>query len=596
MVPGVDAIAGALDDPQHADLLSAADGATLLALSGRVSRHLLYHQAIEIATAAQLRSLDSASLQLAGARYLIRLLKLVEPSRTAIANAIAEFRSPRSKQAESWVQHGKDAALARALAELKTAIEKNPRAAQLWGLQASIVADKPKETRDTVFNRAFRRRFLNIRDYASLAAVGAVPGHDTLSREALKHYGHQLIAAAHAGCCKSAVVLLEVVTHLTSEIVLQIPLRSREFETDHLLAWIDIASGRLIMKAFFLQERAATPAPGTEDLYIQTSQLVPIDLTPPLAELLRRRHANAPDATHLVDVLGADSGHVPRSSVLPSGGYMVTSRRMQESLPPALIERGHHRWPVALVTNSHQLVSRGKVSYGACSASSVTAVVADAWRLLGCPTASPFPSVAYPIGTFTVPKPESITRALNHLASEADKVAPTDWHTPEEVRRGLTAHAQWIAALWALTFALRGSVLYSVSAEDLRAGRLATIRDKDVHPIDDLAIPVVRLASITFSAWERLVAGSVIRLSGDANADSVALAKRIVQFTRDSHANAVFTIDPTGLIKDVKRMTPSHSSWQEWASRRIGCSGPSAVRLVGFLRSLASEQGDSVLT
>lgn len=50
------------------------------------------------------------------------------------------------------------------------------------------------------------------------------------------------------------------------------------------------------------------------------------------------------------------------------------------------------------------------------------------------------------------------------------------------------------------------------------------------------------------------------------------------------------------LIKDVKRMTPSHSSWQEWASRRIGRNGPSAVRLVGFLRSLSSEQGDSVLT
>jgi hypothetical protein len=50
------------------------------------------------------------------------------------------------------------------------------------------------------------------------------------------------------------------------------------------------------------------------------------------------------------------------------------------------------------------------------------------------------------------------------------------------------------------------------------------------------------------------------------------------------------------LIKDVKRMTPSHSSWQEWASRRIARNGPSAVRLVGFLRSLSSEQGDSVLT
>jgi hypothetical protein len=50
------------------------------------------------------------------------------------------------------------------------------------------------------------------------------------------------------------------------------------------------------------------------------------------------------------------------------------------------------------------------------------------------------------------------------------------------------------------------------------------------------------------------------------------------------------------LIKDVKGLTPSHSSWQEWASCRIARNGPSAARLVSFLGRLASEQGDSVLT
>lgn len=89
---------------------SAAAGATLLSLSGRTGRHLLYSLAIQIGHAAKKHeSLDEVALAIFGAWCLRRPIDDHYPSSSAISKVQAVLTQPGSNQSRAWSERARSA-------------------------------------------------------------------------------------------------------------------------------------------------------------------------------------------------------------------------------------------------------------------------------------------------------------------------------------------------------------------------------------------------------------------------------------------------------------------------------------------------------
>lgn len=523
-----DAVAGAAVIAQRVTAAAqdveplVADGATVYAFTGRKERHLLYLSALAIGRAATAgRVVDPTVLRLSAARFLLRLFADVQPSRASLAKSIAAIEEPASSLAKSWSEAAQSRALVTALRALHEAISSNPATAAAYGLARQ--APKPDRPTDpvAVFNRAFRRRCDNLREFATLDAVAAAGGYGTLSPQALRDAGAELMAMVEEGDRRAALVCLEIVTHLPSDIVLQLPIQHGNDAPKGALAWLNATLGTYSYVVFRIVERAARVEAATEHLYESSTQVVTVHLSPPLARLLAERSsARAERAVTVRDLLG-DAGHHARSAVVGSGAYRVTARRLQESVATLLVQRGHHRWPVALATNSAFLVSSRRPSYGVCRSSTVAAASIDGCDLLGWP-APHVPQDDRLIGGFTAPKRSTVSRIFNHLVIRADRASFST--CVQSIVDCINRHSEWIGALLALTFALRRWLVYGIEREELRNAKGATVNDKDVHDLQDLPVPIIPLVTRAMRGYDALIERAVValRMLGDARALAIA--------------------------------------------------------------------------
>lgn len=558
LVPGAVLIAQRVRDAQATIKQDIAKGATVLAFNRRTGHYLLYLSAVTMGRAMASHSpLDATVLRLAGARFLLRLFRDAQPSRGSLCRTTAAIEAPSSPLAAEWSQDARARAAIQAMKALERAIENDRSTAVAYGLAPPVV--RPLRSTDPIdaFNREFRRRADNLRDFATLDAVGAAGGFGTLSPQALHDAGEMLLSMAQEGDAAAALVCLEIVTHLTANILLKLPLQVGDEPPKDALAWLNLAAGTYHYLLFRLVERAARPDSGTEHLYEDSVQVVTVHLTPPLADTLRNAAQAATHRRNIQDILG-DVGHHPRSAVVGESAYRVTARRLQESLPTILIQRGHARWPVALATNSHFLVSRGRPAYGVCRSTHVDGVVLASCDLLGWPAPQVRPTGDL-VGGYTTAKPISISKALDHLAARADD---TSVESADAVIAYFNRHAEWFAALLALTFALRRWLVYEIIPTQLREGDGASVNDKDVHAMSGMPIPVPELARQAMQGWDRVVEHALVALHRIGDARSLQIAERIEARQVDPKApaftiNAALEVEPVGYLTWFGALPPN---------------------------------------
>ncbi len=551
-LPGVNLLADQIACVTPAATESAAGGATILALSRRVGKHLLYNVAIEVGHAlAKGKPLNEVALGTFGAWCLQRLLLNDFPSGSSISKVLASLARPDSQHARAWSDKARTRAHGRALCKLDEAIKSHETAASQYGLHSLLPRVVRSSAPVDVFNREFRRRVDNLTDFSTMNAVAGSGGYGTLSAAGLLDVGRDLMLRVRMDDSSAALVCLEVISHLPSQTTLKLPLLVEGEPPKGALAWIDVRRGLYCHILYRLVERCARPAAGTENLYEKTTQTVTVTLSPFLHEFICRKvNLTGGLAIDLQQLLGS-VGHHPRSSVVGSGVYRCTARRLQESIPALLLQAGHHRWTVALATNSHFLVSRGRPVYGACRASDIDVTMNSAYGLLGWPTV-PSKSTLELVGSFTTPSSMAVASALNFLADEADSTPALEECDHPGLIRVLNLHVQWFSLMLALGYALRTWLQYDLRADELRAGGNLHFDDKDLHEHKGPPVPTASLVHRAILGWYALcrsVAGSLTAL-GDPQ--SLALADCIEQRLEDcTSVESVFSIDAVGRLESV---------------------------------------------
>jgi len=551
--PGARALAQRIDEVKRQQPLGVVEGATLLALQRRLGRHQLYMSAVAIARANRAGAVDPIVLQTMGARFVLRIFRDVQPSPKAMAVAIAAISSPKGPHAMAWSDKGRARALSVAERQLRESLDGNPQVAASFGL----IESAPRVVRSMepidVFNREFRRRSENLEDYASQAMIGAAGGYGTLSPNLLRDAGVQLLSMVKTGDAAAALVCLETVSHLTSEIALKLPLQLGSLPPAGALAWLNVEVGCYCYTLYKIIERAARPEAETKDLYEVTTQIVTILLTPPLADFFRAAVRAATTTPRNVGDLVGDVGHHPRSAVVGECVYRITARRLQESVPALLIKAGHHRWPVALVTNSFFAVARGRPVYGACRSQTTDRTTVAACAALGWP-APQLPERTELIGSFTAIKPESVQRAFEFLFNRAEEAG--NLASVGGAIECLKCHASWIAAFLALVLALRRWLEYNLDGDELRSGAACRVLDKDVHAQQGLAIPLVGLVGPVMRGWDALVERVAIALDRLGDPRSVALARLLWSWLGSGRKDlAIFSVDAADRLEAIGYLT-----------------------------------------
>ena len=554
-IPAALQIAARVEQLGQEASLGAAAGATILSLNRRTGRHLLYSVAIRIGgVAGKGQSYDGAAIQTFGAWLLRRLIEPWEPTGQAIANVDAALSRPDSDRARSWTSTSRTRALERALRGLEAAIAEHPLVALDFGLAAKVARVVRAHDATDLFNIAFRRRSENLLDFSTRNAVAAAGGYGVLSASGLKIAGRELIDRVRAGDCSAALVALEVVTHLTSEIALMLPVQVGDTPPARALAWLDLRDGTYCYVLYRLMDRGAHPPPGTEHLYMETTQTIRVRLTEPLQALLSKAMEKSRWTATTVRHLLGDVGHHPRTSVFGSSAYRCTARRLQESVPALLLQAGFHRWPVALLTNSHFLVSRGKPAYSVCDSRAVHEVGNAANRLLDWPTAGePRPNSL--VGSFTSPKPSAIAEISAYLAELADGSNLERSGRPAIINQ-LNKHAVWLAFFLSFALALRNWQTYGLSAAEMERGDAVHVDDKAVHSLKGLPVPIAKTAHRVLVRWKRICVEAVAELKSLADPESLTLASSIEQRMKDEGGSAgVFAIDAVGRTESIGTRT-----------------------------------------
>lgn len=524
-------------------------GAALVAFSRRKATCLLYALAIEVADRVTLnKSVDQTVLSTLGSWLVRRLIDKWMPSSTAIATIRSALIRPDGSQAIGWQVRARERAFNRAVRGLQKSISDNLDSARALGLAIQIVRTERPTDPMSIFNRAFRRRINNLNDYSTRNAITAAGGYGTLSKNSLYCAGSELLDRVNAGDLLGVLISLEIVSHLPAATVLMVPLQVGDIPIENALAWFDFRRGTFNYRLFHLDERGARPAKGCESCYEKTSQVVTIFLPPFLISiLLARMEQMGGRGSTLGDLLGSVM-HQPRSSINGSAGYRTTVRRLQESLPALLIQQGHHRWPVALATNSQFLVSRGRPAYSACRASRVAETVNASYRLLGWPVV-PEDNSEVLIGSFVTPRTESIVDVLNSLAGRADRIADPLVQPRESLICILNAHAAWTSCLLAFGLALRKSVCYALSQAEMRSGGAVHVDDKRVHKVGGPPVPIPDLLHRIVLNWFSLchrVASQLCELGDPVSVDLALHVER--QLSNDQSFEPIFTVSAAGKL------------------------------------------------
>lgn len=554
--PGAGLIAQRIEAATETATMSGGSGATILALSRRVGRYLMYSTAINIGTALKTgKPLDETALSIYGAWAARRLFDDYFPSNTAMAKVSAALLQPNSSLALSWTDKARNRAHSLALRNLDDAIKKHEVAASGYGLASTNLRIAQSNLPVDVFNRKFRSRVESLIDFATHDAISAAGGYDTLRAAGLLESGRALMEGVKTGDKGDLLVCIEIISHLTSEMALLIPFQTGDEPPVGALAWLDIPGGAYYQTLFQLIERCARPDEGTEHLYEKTTQIVRIWLSPPIHQfLIAEMDANGWVATNPYELLG-DVGHHPNSAVVGDSAYRCTSRRIQESVPTLLLIQGHHRWPTATGTNSHFLVTRGRPAYGACEVHAIDEIVDAAYQLLGWPQAARESGPGL-VGSFTTPKPESVTTALNYLVDKVDATS-REPHDLEELIRFLNHYAQWLAMLLALAYALRRWLRYALPGVELRTGADMHFDDKDVHLHKGPPVPTSNFVKCALNGWFELCTNTASQMRQLGDCRSLDLSARIEARMNDvASLEAVFTIDAADRLEPV-----GHHTW-----------------------------------
>ena len=517
MFRGCDLLACCIEDVELGLMCSVSAGATKLALKGRQERHLMYYAATRIGALAAPPQLV---LQWFGCQVVLRLFNAAEPSPTAIAAAMAELSAERSEDGrpDSWLRR-----VSTAERKLEQVIDRQPRTAEALGLRPPKRVESQLLDPVAVFNDVFKRRQNDLKTYATKRARSGGGGYGTFCSQALTRHGGEVMDGIRAGCTSSMTAALEIVTTLPSESLLKLPVQCGIAPPESALAWLDLQHGRFCHVLHQVTERGLRPPPGTEHLYEQTIQITSVYLSPPLVEQLRALATKCASPPNILNDILGDATHSPRSAVVQGGSYAITVRRMQESVPPLLLDRGLHRWPISLVTSSRALVSVGRPFYGACRTLDVNRANEAQHIVLDWPVPS-MPDDGSLIGAFTVPTVSAVSGALNFLVDRADR--NPDAGTLPSIVKQVNAAGDWLGMLWALAFALRRWIGYSIARAGIVAGA-ALVDDKDAHVFKGVALPVLPIIKDMLQAWEALILDAIGRLHQIGSDEACRLADKL---------------------------------------------------------------------
>ena len=545
----------------HATGAGAAEevaGTTHDPLAGRRAASLLYDLVVSVgARHRNSLPLESLALTTLGHWLTRRMIDHWTPSRESIARLKAALIRPDSSTARASTERSRKRGLSRARASVLEAIGCAPTAASKLGLRAPVKRASVSVGGMAAFNRKFRRRIHNLHEFATKNQMAGALGHGTLSAEGVKAAGRRLRDRVRAGNTDALHTCLQTVSHLPIETLQQTPVCLDGEPPNDALAWFDVKRRTFNYRLFHLLKAGARPQAGTEGCYEVTTQTVVISLSLFVADTLQDLATGKTVAVCTEGELVGPTDLHPHSSLEQDAGYSVTTRRLQESVPPLLLQRGMHRWPVALATNSQFLISRGRPAYSVCAARLVHAAVNEQYGLLNWPLAPPSVEGSALIGSFVTPTREAIRRVFQALADQADDRAANCGQLAPLVN-DFNAHAAWVAALLALCLALRKSAGYAVAHSELLAGLAAHIDDKHVHKTKGPPVPIAAIVQPAFAAWLAYGWSIVGRLRALGSAQELDLASRLEIRLRDtSSSEAIFTIGP-----DLQLYAAATETWR----------------------------------
>lgn len=546
---------------------TAAPGAARKPLSRRRGRHLLY--ALLIGLGERLRtgaSVDQQALQITAAWSLRAILTGWMPAPKPLAQVSAVVLRPDSTTAKAWTSRGRGKCLRLALAALRTAIEASPQAARDIGL---VVPESSAPLLLTPVEHAavlVRKRLNGLQTNAGRRAVGGAGGHGTLVAEAIAEVGRHLTEGMLAGDKQALIHYLWIVTHLSEHVTAELPLTRGEDDHLNALAWLAVDKSEYCYRLYRLEDCGADPGKYSVSNFETTEQVVRLKLSPVAGEMLLQIDiAAGRDASNLRQLLGM-SEVSSRSSLTGRNAYRITVRRVQESIPVLLLERGGNRWPILLATSSPFLVSVGRHSYGACPNRAIQAEFVKVHELLGVPPPrGPVRDVL--IGSRITPKRVAVQSLLGHLREQADRnwCGLDDRHS---VLRSIRAVAPWMSCIEALSLARRKRLVYEGTRSPASGGMEILVNDKKVSEKNPLPLPVCSLLKQAGACYRTILQRALETLRRYDDMESQDAVQVLSDVLNDASPWQVLDVDATW------RLVPAgYLTWHNAAPQSLRLPG-----------------------
>jgi hypothetical protein len=509
-------------------------------LRGLSASYSLYLLLIQLRKPHRLSNLETRSQvrRLIGFWALCQYLEDWSPANTAIASV---RKIVSSKLGSNDYVGALERYLQKAKKRLQNAIALNPGRSFEIGLMGTDFAKSGAiavQTKSHEFNTDLQRHWAtHLRD-ASSNRVRAMPGKDALSLNSLRYAGQDLRLRVKAGDCMAIAACLQVITRLPARLLKGLPLQSHS-GAGRFLAHLDLNLGRYVFDLKMVVDLSDVPTATSDHLCVKTS-LGSINLPQFLCKSLRAFVKRRPEERYLGDIVQFDLPN-PRSTLVQSHGHRITLSRIQSTLPTLLIQKGAHRWPTAVATQSWWLVSKGRRAYSVCPQHRINALTKVSYEHLGWGQGTDSNDQDKFVGSALTPRPESLKTIAEFLRSTCEK---TDRVRDSEQLNKWAAFCSFLAA-WFL--ALRARERYPVDWIAAANEQCIEINDKDIHLEAPAPVPVIAQMRAVLMTWNAVVAAFIANAKRDRTIPS-ALCEQIESLCKNG-AFPLFSVDGISTIR-----------------------------------------------
>ncbi len=391
---------------------------------------------------------------------------------------------------------------------------------------------------------SIQRRVMAAISFPVMKQRAAALNHRNVSPHQFFSIALELRTRVVDGCTTAACVALQILTSLTAELVLSLPLRRDP--NQYWIGCLNVTDGVIELNFDCIFPSRRRPKPAARHLFEPSGSVTRSPLPSFMVDFLQAALRQHPAATCIGELLDWPLVDV-RANLLPALPSRITPSvaRAAQSLGVNAVAMGLPRTLAATMTWDFSLMPTARAYYARLTKEEISSTWADYLDELGWTVAQPTRDALLPFGSLCCLIDTAVTSIFLHLAQQVQTARPGRHAGLDRLIQHHNAYAVYLAALISFCCGLRERTVYQIRADDWgKDAPFAALNDKrSGKRKDDRPVVVCDTVRTALGQWRGHCAGLLARIDRlDSSSHLATLKDQLLSIAAFAEVPLLFSI------------------------------------------------------